>query len=108
MLRANDCDDGMMRISGMLSEYLNVLRRPRFAFSEAQIERIINGFLLCGSAIEQTKASIFPLPDESDRKFYDLAKGSDAFLISGNTRHFPAEPFILTPTDFLLGYYRKR
>jgi hypothetical protein len=48
-----------------------------------------------------TDESPTPLPDESDRKFYDTAKYCGAFLITGNIKHFPQEPFIITPAEFL-------
>ena len=41
------------------------------------------------------------IPDESDRIFYATAKGSDSILISGNLKHYPGEPFIMLPADFL-------
>jgi hypothetical protein len=41
------------------------------------------------------------MPDEDDRVFYDTAKTAGAYLIPGNTKHFPQEPFILTPAQFL-------
>jgi hypothetical protein len=43
------------------------------------------------------------MPDESDRVFYDVAKTAGAYLITGNTKHFPQEPFILTPAEFVVG-----
>jgi predicted nucleic acid-binding protein len=42
-----------------------------------------------------------PLLDEDDRVFYDTATASEAVLVTGNIRHFPAEPFVMTPADFL-------
>jgi predicted nucleic acid-binding protein len=45
--------------------------------------------------------STIPMPDETDRIFYDTAKASGAFLITGNIRHYPTDPSIITPTDFL-------
>jgi len=41
------------------------------------------------------------MTDETDRVFYDTAKASGAILITGNIRHYPAMPFIMTPADFL-------
>jgi len=49
-----------------------------------------------------TDKSDIPFNDETDRKFYDAAKGSGAYLITGNKRHYPIEPVIVTPADFLL------
>ncbi|MCL2662882.1 MAG: hypothetical protein FWE83_06060 [Oscillospiraceae bacterium] len=37
----------------------------------------------------------------SDRIFYDTAIASGAVLITGNTKHFPDEPIIMTPSEFL-------
>jgi len=45
--------------------------------------------------------SNIPMPDESDRIFYDTAKQSGSILITGNTKHFPDEPFIMTPAEFM-------
>jgi predicted nucleic acid-binding protein len=56
-----------------------------------------------GNLIEPLKSDI-PFHDESDRIFYDTAVTSGAVLVTGNIRHFPDEPFVLTPTDFILGY----
>ncbi|MDR3270840.1 MAG: hypothetical protein LBT32_04945 [Peptococcaceae bacterium] len=39
--------------------------------------------------------------DEDDRVFYDAAKSVGAYLITGNIKHFPQGPFILTPLAFL-------
>jgi len=39
--------------------------------------------------------------DETDRIFYDTAKQSGSFLVTGNLKHYPQEIFILTPAEFL-------
>jgi hypothetical protein len=49
-------------------------------------------------------ASTFSMADETDRIFYDTAKKSNSILVTGNMKHFPIEPFIKNPHDFL-GYY---
>ena len=45
------------------------------------------------------------LPDPKDRVFYEVVmegrKREDAYLITGNLRHFPSEPFIVTPRQML-------
>ena len=48
-----------------------------------------------------------PMLDEDDRKFYDAAKTSQMFLVTGNIRHFPKGPFIITPAGFLKVYKEK-
>jgi len=44
--------------------------------------------------------------NEDDRIFYDTAVEAEAYLITGNIRHFPKEAFIITPAQFLtvVGY----
>ena len=39
--------------------------------------------------------------DESDRVFYDVAATCDAYLITGNKKHYPVESFVFTPAEFL-------
>jgi hypothetical protein len=46
-------------------------------------------------------SSSITFADESDRKFYDLAKTNEALLITGNLKHYPCEGFIMNPSDFL-------
>ena len=45
------------------------------------------------------------LPDLDDAVFYAVVmekrKDGDAYLITGNQKHFPKEPFIVTPKEML-------
>lgn len=84
----------------ILSEYKEVLSRPRLKITtQTQID-ILGAIKEVGTLIEPTISNI-PFIDESDRIFYDTAKTSRAILISGNIRHYPDEAFIMTPSDFL-------
>ena len=42
------------------------------------------------------------MPDESDRKFYDAAKFCNAYLLTGNKKHYPKDPLVLSPAEFLV------
>jgi putative PIN family toxin of toxin-antitoxin system len=86
--------------AGILSEYKDVLSRPRLKISVEIQERIINAILKAGIFFEPITGAI-PLPDETDRIFYDTAKGIGAILITGNIKHYPTEDFIMTPSQFL-------
>jgi len=86
--------------SGILAEYKRVLSYERLNISVQVQTAIINTLKEFGILIEPT-ASVIPLPDEADRIFYDTAKASEAILITGNIKHYPVEPFIMTPADFL-------
>jgi len=87
----------------IIKEYENVLFRDKFRhkFSLEIAKKIL--FLIEKSAIKlNPPTSFFPyFPDETDRKFYDLAKAADAYLITGNIKHFPQDSKIITPADFL-------
>jgi len=88
----------------IMSEYWHVLQRPKFCFHPLQVSRLIGDMVRIGIAVEISAPSTTYMADEDDRMFYDVAQTSDAFLITGNIRHFPSEPFIVTPSDFLKIY----
>jgi putative PIN family toxin of toxin-antitoxin system len=85
----------------IIGEYWRVLVRPKFNLNPSQVSRLIGDIVRIGIAVEANIPNITPMPDEEDRKFYNVAKSSGAFLITGNVKHFPSELFIVTPTDFL-------
>jgi putative PIN family toxin of toxin-antitoxin system len=85
----------------ILDEYWDVLIRPKFGFSLLQIDRLIQDIVRIGFGVDDVMISSVKLPDESDRKFYDAAKTAGAVLITGNSKHYPREPFIVTPSAFV-------
>ena len=84
----------------ILAEYTELLSRKKFGFSLEKQKDALKAIKEMGTIIEPVPSDI-PLPDESDRIFYDLAKETSSILITGNKRHFPDEDFILTPAEFL-------
>ena len=88
--------------AAILSEYEGVALRPKFSgkIDPAKIKRFIDLLNTIGVSINPPPGRV-KLIDESDRIFYDTAKASGSVLITGNTRHFPREPFIVSPVDFL-------
>ena len=89
----------------IIGEYWDVLWRKKFGFHSLQVTRLIDSIVKTGIAVTDTLPSVIPVTDEDDRKFYDVAKASSAFLITGNLKHFPPEPFIVNPSDFLKLYH---
>ena len=85
----------------MIEEYREVLCRDKFNFSKDRVESLLYELKKNG-VIANSAISAVMFTDETDRKFYDVAKTNDALLITGNTKHYPDEPFILTPLEFLL------
>jgi putative PIN family toxin of toxin-antitoxin system len=85
---------------GILDEYEDVLyRRPRLKLSIAKVDNLL-GAIWQNAEIIYPVVSLDTMPDETDRVFYDTAKTAGVYLITGNTKHFPQEPFILTPAEF--------
>jgi len=41
-------------------------------------------------------------PDPNDIVFYEVALSKEeSFLVTGNTKHFPKTPIVVTPAEFL-------
>lgn len=85
----------------IMDEYNRVLHYEKFGFDDHSINLYLDPIISYGISVIPD-----PLPladftrDESDRKFFEVAKYCNAFLITGNLTHFPKEPFIITPSDF--------
>lgn len=88
----------------ILNEYYDVLCRPRFKFAKEDIDNVM---------VEIRKKALFIEPkstnetfiDEDDKVFYDIviaARGEmDAYLLTGNIKHFPKREFIITPRQMI-------
>ena len=88
----------------ILSEYEEVLLRNEFGFDENDVYEIINHIRQNAIFLDRTGADeIFPNPD--DAVFYEIAltarKTAEAYLVTGNTKHFPVKPFVVTPREML-------
>ena len=81
-----------------------MLSRPKFHLSQSIIEDIIFAFRDKGLYVEAGSFEI-ELPDPKDRVFYEVVmekrKSEETWLDTGNIRHFPVEPFIVTPREML-------
>jgi len=86
--------------SAILDEYKRVLAYERLNISEEKQDTVLNTLQKFGILIEPP-VSAAPMMDETDRTFFDTANASGAVLITGNLRHYPAMPFIMTPAGFL-------
>jgi putative PIN family toxin of toxin-antitoxin system len=84
----------------IMQEYSAVLYRPKLKFSGLKTKELLMDIAKYGVSVIPDESAV-PLPDEPDRKFYDAAKYCGTFLVTGNTKHFPQEPFIMTPAEFL-------
>ena len=86
--------------SEIIEEYKDVLLRPKFGFNPRAVMQMLDSISSSGIFVDPAPSTI-ALPDKKDRVFYDTAIVTGAYLITGNIKHYPAEPFIMLPTDFL-------
>lgn len=90
--------------SSILKEYREVLARPKFHFPVEIINDVIEAIENSGLCVEADNLEI-ALPDPKDRVFYEVVmeerKTEDAYLVTGNIKHFPIETFIVTPKRML-------
>ncbi len=86
----------------ILTEYEEVLNRDKFPFRKADIDWLISAFLDYGISLGRTAISDEIFIDKDDIVFYEVALSKeDSFLVTGNIRHFPKKPFIVTPAEML-------
>mgnify|MGYP001112046031 CR=1 FL=1 len=84
-------------------EYREVLSRKKFGFSGDLIEYLMSAVEKYGILVDPSPSGITP-PDMKDVPFYEVVlekRDDNAYLVTGNIKHFPKEPFIVTPRELL-------
>lgn len=85
----------------IIQEYRNVLTRKKFGFPENLIDEtldVIERFGINSSRKETDEQ----FPDPKDIVFYEVALSvDDSYLVTGNIKHFPKKPFVVTPVEML-------
>ena len=88
----------------ILEEYREVLLRPRFHFTDKIVSEVIEAIKRRTIFADEERIDI-ELPDPKDRVFYEVVmeqrKSSDAYLVTGNIKHFPVEPYVVTPKEMM-------
>ncbi|MGN0312078.1 MAG: putative toxin-antitoxin system toxin component, PIN family [Lachnospiraceae bacterium] len=88
----------------ILEEYRAVLLRPKFCFSEEVVNNILDEMIFHAQNVVEEHLDI-DFPDPKDKVFYEVVmqvrKKENAYLITGNMKHFPEESFIITPRQML-------
>ena len=85
----------------IIAEYREVLSRQSFSFDIKKVDKLINSLKLLG---QNTARTPFPqsMLDEKDRVFYEVTLSKDnAYLVTGNQKHFPKTPIVVTPAEML-------
>lgn len=87
----------------ILKEYEEVLYREKFHLHREVIRIVLD-------AVRQYGIEVFPQPtgailiDMDDLVFYEVAmekRDDDAYLVTGNQKHYPFRDFIVTPAEMI-------
>ena len=85
----------------ILDEYSEVLHREKFGIPEHLIKWALDKIVTNGIRGERILSDEF-FPDPKDVVFYEVAMSKeDAYLVTGNTKHFPKKPIVVTPAEML-------
>ena len=88
----------------ILKEYNEVLRRDKFKLPEIVIINLLKDIMDNGLKITELAEVTETIPDPKDIVFYAVtlsAQDKDAFLVTGNGKHFPEKPFVVTPSELV-------
>ena len=85
----------------IIEEYEDVLYRKKFDLDNDDVSQMIRFIIQVGMNIERTKSNeVFP--DQSDAVFYEVALSKEgSFVVTGNLKHFPKSPIVVTPAEIL-------
>lgn len=85
----------------IIEEYMDVLCRDKFKLPIRHIESVVKKIQQLGIMAERVHSSE-EFPDLDDIVFYEVALSKeDAYLVTGNTKHFPKSPIVVTPAEMM-------
>lgn len=102
------CLDGVIKPilnDEIVAEYIDVLTRNKFDLDERIVEETINSIKEKSIYLDRTE-TIEEFIDKDDIVFYEVALTAgvtltESYLVTGNKKHFPVKPFVVTPREML-------
>lgn len=88
----------------ILKEYSEVLRREKFKLPENIVIEILDDIVDNGLKVIDLAKVDEVMFDSKDIVFYAVtlsAQDKNAFLVTGNRKHFPRKPFVVTPLELV-------
>ena len=89
----------------IIKEYNDVLRRDKFKLPENIIINLLKDVMDNGLKITELAKVDEVMPDPKDVVFYAVtlsAQDKEAFLVTGNGKHFPKKTFVVTPSELIV------
>lgn len=89
----------------IMAEYEDVLSRKRFSFPQEDVDELLN--YIKKNGIHEDRAPFNEaMPDEDDRVFLEVSLSwKDSFLVTGNLKHYPKLPKVVTPAELIAKYF---
>ena len=88
----------------IIDEYEDVLKRNKFGFKNIEVDNLINN-IKANSIFLEREQTLEDFIDEDDIIFYEIVMSArhtmDAFLITGNIKHYPIKNFVVTPKQMI-------
>lgn len=88
----------------IIDEYEDVLKRNKFGFSNAEVDNLIAN-IKANSIFLEREQTLEDFVDEDDIVFYEIVMSArhtmDAFLITGNIKHYPIRNYVVTPKQMI-------
>jgi len=89
----------------ILQEYREVLHRGKFKFDGKVVDKLVSEIKRIGISQQALEVNE-DFPDKDDAVFFEVAMGSkekhdDSYLVTGNMKHFPKNPIVVTPAQFI-------
>ena len=85
----------------IIKEYETVLKRDKFNIDHKLVDDVIDRIKTIGVSCERIESKeIFK--DAKDIVFYEVALSKEgAYLVTGNLKHFPKKPIVVTPSEMI-------
>ena len=96
-------DNGFVPLydADIIAEYEDVLHRSKFPILPEVADALISYIIEHGAEASRVNFDE-SMPDEDDRVFYEVSLSKeDSFLVTGNLKHYPTSPCVITPADFI-------
>ena len=88
----------------ILDEYIEVLSRKKFRFPIDAVINLITEIKKQAIYVDRTPLDEY-MPDPDNAVFYEIVmeerKNVDTYLVTGNLKHFPEKPFVVTPAEMI-------
>lgn len=89
----------------IMTEYEEVLSRKKFKFPQKDIDELLR-FIKNNGINENRTPFAEAMPDEDDRVFLEISLSrEDSFLVTGNLKHYPKLPEVVTPAEFISRFF---